>query len=147
MDAFFANTTAINALRIVLFDRTADTTARRTALETLVSGKDPATLDTLPALLADPAIESAAITALATLDSPGSATAILENYAAFEASVKPVAIAALVSRKAWAAGLLDTIAAERISRTDITAENIRGLRALNQGDRTISHYPTSTLRR
>lgn len=131
MDALFANTTAIDALRIVLFDRTADTTARRTALETLVSGKDPATLNTLPALLADPAIESAAITALATLDSPGSATAILENYAAFEASVKPVAIAALVSRKAWAAGLLDTIAAEKISRTDITAENIRGLRALN----------------
>ena len=42
-----------------------------------------------------------------------------------------MAILVLVSRKAWAAGLLDTIEAEKISRTDITAEKIRGLRALN----------------
>ena len=79
MEALFANTTAIDALRIVLIDRTADTPARRTALETLVSGNDPATLNTLPALLTDPAIESAATAALATVDTPGSATAILET--------------------------------------------------------------------
>ena len=79
MEVLFANTTAIDALRIVLIDRTADTPARRTALETLVSGNDPATLNTLPALLTDPAIESAATAALATVDTPGSATAILET--------------------------------------------------------------------
>jgi len=66
---------------------------------------------------------------LAGFDEPEIARLLLDRYASLHATDRPSAIAALASRKEWADLLLDHIASQRVSTTDLGAFHARQIAA------------------
>ena len=113
-----------------LSDRSADSNARRTALNSLLDTKDAGLPPLLQQLLNDADLRGASVRGLAAYDDPKTPVAILAVYNSLDGAEKRDALNTLASRAAFAEPMLAAIAQGTIPRNALTAEIIRQLRNL-----------------
>ena len=126
----FGDESIFPALREIAAHTNADLSARTSAIEALVSGKDAELPPVLISLLGDASLRNLALRSLAAFDSPDTADAILFRYTKFDDAAKSDAIATLASRESTALALLDAIDNERIPRTDLKAFHVTQMQQL-----------------
>jgi putative heme-binding domain-containing protein len=123
----FGDARVLPELRQILADPAAPPAERIEARDALVAVKDAETPAILRRLLADPAIQTAAIESLAAFPNEDTPAAILDTYHSFPPTARPAAIATLTSRPAWAVQLVEAVAAGRLPRSDISAFTLQRL--------------------
>jgi hypothetical protein len=131
IDARFGSDRAIAALAAVARDAGAPVASRATAIETLAAVEAAGHQALCQDLLTTPGLAAAAAAGLAREGDPACARALVDAYAAVAPEERPAVLAALVSRPAWAAALLDGIEQQAIPRGDVTplvARQIAGFR-------------------
>ena len=130
----FGSKTALGQLRAVVQDRNADANAPRSALDALLTSRDPELPALLQRLLADPTLRGPAIRGLARFEAPGSAEAVLKIYPELNATEKRDALNMLSSRATYAQPLLAAASSGSVPKKDLTAELIRQLRNLKSAE-------------
>jgi putative heme-binding domain-containing protein len=126
----FGSKQALAQLRAVVQDRNADANTRRSALESLLTGRDAELPSLLQSLLNDATLRGPAIRGLARFEAPGSAEAVLKIYPDLNATEKRDALNMLSSRATYAKPLLAATTSGTVSKKDLTAEIVRQLRNL-----------------
>jgi putative membrane-bound dehydrogenase-like protein len=124
----FGSQEALAALRGTLTDKTATVAARRSALDSLVSVRDPELPPVLQKLLTDRDLRGPALRALGGYNDPKTPDALLGAYTTFEPAHKRDALNTLASRPAFAKPLLDAVAANKLPSQDLSADIVRQLR-------------------
>jgi putative membrane-bound dehydrogenase-like protein len=126
----FGSQRALTTLQATLKDVSAPADQRRAALDSLLGTRDAALPGILRPLLADGAVRGPALRALASYDDNETPAAILDGYAGFSGGEKRDALNTLVSRPAFARPLLAAIEADKVAKTDVTADVLRQLRSM-----------------
>jgi putative heme-binding domain-containing protein len=124
----FGSQDALASLRKTLTDPSATVSARRSALDSLVSVRDSELPPVLQRLLADRDLRGPALRALGGYNDPNTPAALLEAYDSFEPVHKRDALNTLVSRPAFAKPLLAAISANKVPAHDLSADIVRQLR-------------------
>jgi len=127
----FGNPAAFAHLREEAADTKLAPAERIAALELLAQARDPKTTPLLRAGVADPAIRSAAMKALAESGDAQAPRTILADYAHFTDDQKRDAVTALASRPAYALALLDAVDHGTIPRNDLSSYALRQIDGLN----------------
>ncbi|MEX0704928.1 MAG: PVC-type heme-binding CxxCH protein [Planctomycetales bacterium] len=128
----FGDRSIFPALRKIVADPLAKTASRRTALDTLLEGKDAELPPVLVALLDDAELRGAALRGLARYDSAETPGAILARYSKLDADEKGDAVATLASRPPYALALLDAIGNGDVPRSDLSAFTVRQLQQFDE---------------
>lgn len=126
----FGSQKALTALRDTVQNTKAELAARRTALQSLLSIKDPALPPILLSLLKTEDLRSESLKGLAAYDDPSAAPAILTVYPQLSNIEKRDALNTLASRAANAKPLLAAVESKKVPSKDLTAELVRQLRNL-----------------
>ena len=129
LGAFFGDGRALDEVRAVALDTTADPSLRRGALEVLVEARAPALRETATALLRVRSLTAPAAAGLALFDDPAIADLLLAEWPDTYGLERPGVMNVLVSRPAWAAKVLGAVAAGTLARTDLSAAQVRQIRA------------------
>ena len=130
----FGSARALVALREALADKSVPGSARRSALEALLSVKDAGLPGTLLQLLADGEVRGPSLRALASYNDDRTPAAVLAAYGSLNGEQKRDALNTLVSRPAFAKPLLTAVSESQVSAKDLTADIIRQLRGMKDGD-------------
>ena len=130
----FGSEKARASLRKSLADSSVPVGARRAALDSLIGVKDAQLPTTLLALVAEGDLRGEAIRALAGYNDAQTPSAILKAYASLNVGQKRDALNTLVSRPAFAKALLEAITAGTLAPKDLTADIIRQLRGMKDGE-------------
>jgi putative membrane-bound dehydrogenase-like protein len=130
----FGSQAALMAMRKTVEDPSAEAGARRAALDSLLAARDSEAPSLLLRLLNDSALRGGALRSLAAFDHPQTPQAILAIYGTLAAGEKRDALSTLASRAAFAKPLLAAIVADKIPKSDLSAEVIRQLRNLRDAD-------------
>jgi putative heme-binding domain-containing protein len=136
LSVLFGDPQALAALRKTAADPKAATSARRSALQTLVEKRPPDLLPLLRKLLTDRALRGSALRGLASYRDAGTPALIFDRYASFTDAEKADALATLASRPAYALALLDAMEKGRVPRRDLSAFTVRQLLAFK--DKTLT---------
>jgi putative heme-binding domain-containing protein len=126
----FGSKDALEQLSKIARDKNADTGARRAALESLLTTRDPELPKMLQGLLDEPSLRGQALRGLSRFDDPDTAAAILKVYPELNGAEKRDALNALTSRVNYAKPLLAAVSSGAVSKKDLTAEVVRQLRNL-----------------
>ncbi len=127
----FGDARAIEALRKVLANSSAEIGKRESALQALMMIRKPDLVPLLQDLLLDKPMRAAALRSLAAFNEPDTPQWILKHYAQFNGAEKADAVQTLASRAAWAVKLLDAIEKKQLPRSDVSvfvARQIQGLK-------------------
>lgn len=131
LSIIFGDGVALDEIRAIALDAKAEITARRQALQSLIEAR-PTDLRTICEQSLDVRdLAGVAARGLAHFDDPKIGALLLQKYGGIYAHLRPDAMAALVSRPAWAAMLLDAIANGQIARADLGAYHARQIRAFD----------------
>ena len=131
LSVVFGDGRALDELRKIVSDGSAEQEARRQALRTLVAARGGDLAGLLHKLIGDKVLVNEAIRGLAVFDHPDTPRLILENYGRFNPEGRAAAIDTLVSRPAYARSLLAAVAAGKINRNDVSAYHARQIRSFN----------------
>ncbi|MEP6669561.1 MAG: PVC-type heme-binding CxxCH protein [Chthoniobacter sp.] len=134
LGALFGDGRALDEVRRVALDKTADVALRKVALQTLIDSRTPETRQICEKLLGERYLNAVAVRGLAQESDPALGAKIVGAYKNFFLGDRPQAITVLVTRPAWAGALLDAIAAKKIPRTDVTAFHARQIHNLNDAE-------------
>jgi putative membrane-bound dehydrogenase-like protein len=141
----FGDERAVTALRRLVQDRHASTSARENALQTLVYRGRPDLVPLLQHLLDDPPLRGPALRGLAAFRDESTPAAILRRYASFSDEDKSDAVQTLASRPGYALALLDAVKHGRVPRRDLSAYTVRqmlGLKDVRVTDRLTQVWGT-----
>jgi putative heme-binding domain-containing protein len=127
----FDDPAALEMLRRVAADKTAEADSRARAIQALISKRSGDVAKLLLELVSDPATRRVAIRGLAEFDHPETASVLLKHYETYDTPTKQDIAQTLAARLPWAVKLLDALEAGRVSRNDITAYTARQLYNLN----------------
>jgi putative membrane-bound dehydrogenase-like protein len=131
LNVLFGDAKAIDEVKKIALDNSADIPARQAALQKLIDHR-PADLRAIcEPLLKVGGLNPAAARGLATFDDPAIGKILLDAYPDFAAGDRPQLIAALVSRAPFAMTLLDAVDAGRIPRAQITPFHARQIHGFN----------------
>jgi putative heme-binding domain-containing protein len=130
----FGSMKALAALRKTLVDPSADSTARRTALDSLLGAKDAGLPDLLFGLLKDRDLRGAAIRGLAAYNDPNTPAALLDVFNSFDSAEQRDALNTLSSRAAFANPMLTALGDGKVPRNALTAEIVRQLHNLKNAE-------------
>ncbi|MSU59454.1 MAG: DUF1080 domain-containing protein [Pedosphaera sp.] len=130
----FGSARALASLRTTLMDKSADGTARKTALDSLLAAKDAGLPPLLQQLLTDANLQGPALRGLALFDDAKTPDAILLLYTALSDANKREARNTLASRATFAKQLLAAVEAVKIPKNDLTADLVQQLRNLKNED-------------
>ena len=131
----FGDPRALESLRKVALDRTANPMNRNRAVHSLVAKKGADLASLLIELVSDPVVRREAIRGLAEFDHADTARLLVDNYVAFDSEARQDALQTLSSRVSWGSQLMDALESNRIPRKDISAFTARQLQSL--GDRQL----------
>lgn len=131
LSAFFGDGRALDEIRALALDESADLEQRRTALRTLIDSRDPKARETCERVLRVRGLGAAAAAGLAQFDDPAIADLLLRSWAGMADADKAPVLSSLVSRPAWAGKVLDAISRGTLRRSDLSASHARQIRALN----------------
>ena len=126
----FGDPKALEALRGVLANASADRALRVEALESLLKAHAPDLSPALRRLLSDPAVRAAALRGLAAYDDPETPGTILQAYSSLSPAERRDALNTLASRADFARKLLAAVAAKTVPAADLTADLVRQMRNL-----------------
>jgi putative heme-binding domain-containing protein len=132
----FDDERAMDKLRTMASDRGAAPDERGRAIDALVMARVEGFDSDLIRLLGDPDVRTSVLRGLAAFESPATAAAILSHYDSMTSGEQQSAQMTLVSRELWADALLDAIAANQISASELTAYGARQIRSLDNKDLT-----------
>ncbi len=130
----FGSESALAALQKTLLDKTADGSARRTALDSLLGVHANGLAPLLQQLIADPNLQVPALRGLAAYEDAKTPAAILALYPRLGAGARPDALSTLVSRVAFARPLLAAVGEGTVPVRDLTADLVRQLRGLKNAE-------------
>ena len=130
LSAVFGDGRAVDEIRRVVLDDTADAGLRRSALETLVHQGGDGVRDICLTLLGDQRLNVTAAQGLAASDDPDAARALIRSYKRFRSPQRPTVIGILASRRSFAAALRDAVADGTIPRDALTPYDLRQIRSL-----------------
>lgn len=116
-------------LRATLANDEASIELRQQAMDILVAGQDKEAASALQAAVSTPALQAAAIRALAAYNDPKTAEVILAAYGNLAPATKSDAVATLVSRLPYATALLDSVEAGKVPSSDLHAYHVRQLQS------------------
>jgi putative heme-binding domain-containing protein len=133
---FFGDAGALDAMKQQALDTKLALETRQIALQTVIDSNPPDLKSLCESLLKSPGLNAIAARGLATLSDPSIAPKLVDAYADFAANDRPQLVAALVSRAAFTAPLLEAVAAGRIPRNDITPFHARQIRGFNDAKLT-----------
>ncbi len=131
LSVLFGDGRALAEVRQIVLDENTDVGIRRSALEVLVESGADGMQDVCLSLLGDRRLNLVAAKGVSRSNDPAVAAALIENYRRFRSPHRPQVIEILASRRAFAAELLDAIAAGRIPVRDLTAFDVRQIRSLD----------------
>ena len=120
LNVLFGDGRALDEVKKIVLDETADPEGRRAALQTMIEAKAPEVRDLCIKFLSDRSFGLTAVQGLATFDDPDLASKIIAKYKSFYPHERSAVIAALVSRPSFARVLLQRIAKGEIPRNDLT---------------------------
>jgi putative heme-binding domain-containing protein len=132
LSVIFGDGRALDAVKKVALDPSADLNARKVALQTLIDNRAPDLRLICEPLLNEQFINSVAARGLAGFDDPVVGVKLVKAYRHFHPSERGQLLSALVSRATFASVLLDAVADGRIPRADISAFHARQIRSLNE---------------
>jgi putative heme-binding domain-containing protein len=136
----FGDEATFAVMRKTLADPAAKQEEREAALAALAGAADPSLGKSLQSLVADAALRTRALQALAAYDDPAAPAAILCAYPSFDTEAKQAALAALAGRPAYAKALVEAVESNKVPRADLTAATVRQLRDL--GDKDVEAFIT-----
>ena len=131
LGALFGDGRALDEVRRVVLDKSADMAQRKVALQTLVDSRAPEVREICEKLLGERYLNAIAIRGLAQESDAALGAKIVGAYKTFTLGDRPQVITVLVTRPAWARALLDAIAAGKVPRNDIAAFHARQIHNLN----------------
>ena len=131
LSALFGDGRALDAVKKVVLDQSADVDARKAALQTLIDNRAPGLRQLCEQLVGEQFLNSVAARGLATFDDPAVGVKLAKAYRQFHPSERGQLLSELVSRPAFAQALLDAVAEGKIPRADISAFHARQIRSLN----------------
>jgi putative heme-binding domain-containing protein len=126
----FDDPTALATLRRTAGDKAAAAAVRNRALDRLLAKHDAALPPLLLQWVDDDAVRRSAIRGLAEYNHADTPQVLLDRYARWDAATRQDVVQTLSARVAWGTKLLDAVAAENVSRGDITAYTARQLTSL-----------------
>ncbi len=132
LSVVFGDGRAMDELKALITNGGADVSARQQALRTLVTAKPDGLVVLLHKLLDDRELIVEAIRGLATVDHAETPKRVLDRFARLTPEGKMIAISTLVSRPSYSKELLNAVAAEQISRREVSAFHARQI--LSFGD-------------
>jgi putative membrane-bound dehydrogenase-like protein len=132
LTALFGDGRALEELRRLALDPSADLSLRTTALQTLIQQRPPDLRDLCEKLLDVRFLNTVAARGLTSTDDPAVGVLLARNYGRFHPSERPAVIEALATRPSFAAALLDQMQAGRIPRSDLSAAQARQIRGLGE---------------
>jgi putative membrane-bound dehydrogenase-like protein len=136
LSVLFGDGLAVDAIKKMIQDETAEIGVRQSALESLVRSKAEGMKDICLAVLSDARLNTIAAQGLANFDDPAIAEKLVDNYYRFRSPQRSTIIAVLSSRKSFANVLVDSLIKKRIPLEDVSAFDARQLNSL--GDEAIS---------
>jgi putative membrane-bound dehydrogenase-like protein len=134
LGAVFGDGRALTELRNVAMSDSADPSARRVALQTLIESRAPDLLPVILGLLSNRILARTAVQGLAIFNDPGLAHELVARYREFRGDVRPDVISTLASRVSFARVLLEAVAAGTIPRQDISAFHARQIHSLGDAE-------------
>ena len=105
-------------------------------LSFLVDAKSDGLKELLPQLVDDPAMRGDALKSLAAIDHPPALEPVVAKFGTFTPAERRDAMSTLTSRASYASVLLDAVKANRIPKTELSADLVRQLRNLNDANLT-----------
>ena len=131
LSVVFGDGRALDDVKKIALDGKAHLGARKAALQTLIDNRAPDLRAICERLLDTRFLNPLAARGLATFDDPAIGAALVKSFGKFHASEYGQLLAVLVSRPAYAAALLDAVAAGRIPRAQLSAFHARQIRSFN----------------
>lgn len=128
----FGDGRALDEVRRLALDDKADLDDRRAALRSLIDAQPPDLRETCEKLLKVRFLNTTALAGLARFDDPGLGRQLARSYRNFHPSERSAVIETLVSRPAFAAELLEQMAAGVIARSELSAAQARQIRGFNE---------------
>ena len=138
----FGDSRALESLRNVAVDRSANPWDRQRAVHSLVVKKAPNVASLLVELVSDSDVRREAIRGLAEFDSASTPGMLIDKYMSFDNDSRQDALQTLSSRVTWGTSLIDAVESNQIPRKDVSAFTARQLQSL--GDRQLSERITKT---
>ncbi|HLQ44403.1 MAG TPA: PVC-type heme-binding CxxCH protein, partial [Planctomycetaceae bacterium] len=132
LSVVFGDGRAIDELKALVSDGGADVSARQQALRTLVTAKSDDLVPLLHKLLDDRDLLVEAMRGLASFDNAETPKKVIERFGRLSPEGRTIAVSTLVARPSYAKELLNAVAAEQISRREISAFHARQI--LSFGD-------------
>jgi putative membrane-bound dehydrogenase-like protein len=126
----FGDAKAMSAFRELVAANGSDAKARQRAIKALLDARDPGLAATLQRLLTDSTLRAEALAGLAQYEDAQTPAKVLAVYDSLTAEEKRTALATLAARPTYGAQLLQSIAAKRIPKTDLSADLVRQLHNL-----------------
>lgn len=132
LSGLFGDGRALDQIREVALSDAADLPRRRAALQSLIDARAEGLRAVCEKLLGVRELSATAATGLALFEDPSIADRLLQEWPKLYGPERLAVLNALVSRPAWAARLLDAIAANRFKKSDLAVPQARQIRAFNQ---------------
>jgi putative membrane-bound dehydrogenase-like protein len=130
LSVLFGDGRALDEVKKVAFNKDAELTARKVALQTLIDSRPPDLRDVCEQLLNERFLNPVAARGLASFDDPAVGVKLARAYRQFHPSERGQLMSVLVSRPAFARALLDAVADGKIPRADISVFHARQIRGL-----------------
>ncbi len=130
----FGDPEAMASMRSIVIDTLKASGQRRDALTALLKAHDPKLPEILRGLLADANLRGGALRGLAEFDDPKAADAVLGVYPTLTPDERRDALNTLASRVNSARALLAAVGEKRVASKDLSADLIRQLRNLKNGE-------------
>ncbi len=136
LSVVFGDGRALDEIRGIALDETAEATSRRRALQTLIDARAPDRREICERLVRVRGLSGLAASGLAQIDDLAIADRLISAWRQIHMSERSAVLAALLSRPAWAAKALDAVARGVLARTDFTAVHMRQIRAFKEPELT-----------
>lgn len=134
LSVVFGDGRALDEVKRIALDSSADPDLRLSALETLIQNNPPDLREVCEPLLTDARMNVLAARGLSSIGDREIAELLIRRYRNFRGPKRPQVISILTSRPSFARPLLEAIADGKIPREDLSAFGVRQLQSLGEVD-------------
>ena len=131
LSVLFGDGRALDTVKKIALDQSADLNTRKRALQSLIDNRAPDVRSVCEQLLNERFLNSVAARGLASFDDPAVGAKLVRSYRQFHPSERGQLLSVLVSRVTFASALLQAVAEGKIPRADISAFHARQIRSLD----------------
>jgi len=136
LSVLFGDGRALEDVKRVALDASADLTSRKVALQTLIENAPPDLRSLCERLIDTRFLNTIAIRGLSQFNDPTIGERLARSFNSFHPSERSAVLDALVSRPSFAQALLTAVGSGKIPRNQISAFHARQIRSLNDASLT-----------